>query len=85
MSIRWRIMGAFLLVIFSTVIIGTGFDYWTASKDLSDFSAKIRTEDMADVISRQYTSDGRLGEPGWHTEFVYGVLLDDRKSARCRG
>jgi hypothetical protein len=49
MSIRWRILGAFILVILLTVIIGIGFDYWSGSKELSDFSAKIRTEDLADV------------------------------------
>ena len=54
-SIRWRILGAFLLVILLTILISTGFDYWTASKELSDFSTKIRTEDLADVLSRQYT------------------------------
>jgi signal transduction histidine kinase len=57
MSIRWRILGAFLLVILLTVLISTGFDYWAGSKELSDFSTKIRTEDLADVLSRQYTID----------------------------
>jgi len=50
MSIRWRILGAFLLVILLTVLISTGFDYWTGAKELSDFSTKIRTEDLAEKI-----------------------------------
>ena len=58
MSIRWRILSAFLLVILLTVVIGTGFEFWSANKEFSDFSTKIRTEDLADVISRQYTIDG---------------------------
>lgn len=78
MSIRWRILGAFLLVILLTVIIGLGFDYWSRGKELSDFSTKIRTEDLADVISRQYSADG-----GWQNlESIlvrYGVLLDDER------
>lgn len=57
-SIRWRILGAFFLVILLTVFISTGFDYWSKTRELSDFSTKIRTEDLADVLSRQYSEDG---------------------------
>jgi signal transduction histidine kinase len=56
-SIRWRILGAFLLVILLTVVISTGFDYWTGVKELTDFSTKIRTEDLASILSKQYTDD----------------------------
>jgi signal transduction histidine kinase len=77
-SIRWRILGAFLLVILLTILISTGFDYWTASKELSDFSTKIRTEDLADVLSRQYTADG-----DWENlDSIltrYGAIIDPEK------
>jgi len=78
MSIRWRIFGAFLLLILLTVLISTGFDYWAGSKELSAFSTKIRTEDLADVLSRQYTEDG-----GWENLdrilIRYGARIDPEK------
>jgi len=78
MSIRWRIFGAFLLVILLTVVISTGFDYWAGAKELTDFSTKIRTEDLADVLSRQYTDD-----QGWeHLEDIlmrYGAKIEHEK------
>jgi two-component system sensor histidine kinase BaeS len=78
MSIRWRILGAFLLVILLTVLISTGFDYWTGAKELTDFSTKIRTEDLADILSKQYTQD-----KSWENldEILtrYGILIDPAK------
>ena len=77
-SIRWRILGAFLLVILLTVIVSTGFDYWAGSKELSAFSTKIRTEDLADILSKQYTDD-----QGWeHLDDIllrYGARIDPEK------
>jgi len=84
MSIRWRILGAFLLVILLTVLISTGFDYWTGAKELSDFSTKIRTEDLADTLSRQYTSD-----KGWENLdgilTRYGAKIDPEKFRDAEG
>jgi signal transduction histidine kinase len=78
MSIRWRILGAFLLVILLTVLISTGFEYWSGVKELSDFSTKIRTEDLADILGKQYTRD-----KGWENldEFLtrYGAKIDPEK------
>jgi two-component system sensor histidine kinase BaeS len=78
MSIRWRILGAFLLVILLTVIVGFGFDYWSGAKELTVFSTKIRTESLADVLSKQYTEDG-----GWENlEDVlknFGATIDPEK------
>jgi two-component system sensor histidine kinase BaeS len=77
-SIRWRILVAFLLVILLTVITSTAFDYWNASKELSDFSTKIRTEDLAEVLSQKYSED-----QSW--EFLddilrgYGARIDPEK------
>ncbi len=70
MSIRWRILGAFLLVILLTVLISTGFDYWAGTKELSDFSTKIRTEDLADILSKQYTDD-----EGWENLDGYSTAI----------
>jgi len=57
MSIRWRILGSFFLVILITVLISTGLDYFSKSEELSKFSTNIRTEDFAKYLSRQYTQD----------------------------
>jgi signal transduction histidine kinase len=78
MSIRWRILGAFLLVILLTVLISTGFEYWSGVKELSDFSTKIRTEDLAVTLSEQYTRD-----KSWENIDAiltrYGILIDSEK------
>lgn len=79
MSLRWRIITAFLLVIILAVVIGIGLDYWAGSKEFSDFSAKIRTADLAAGISRQFTSNG-----SWDNLdsllIRYGALLDEKRA-----
>jgi signal transduction histidine kinase len=78
MSIRWRILGAFILVIIFTVLLSTGFEYWTAVEKLNDYSIKIRTEDLAQLLSRAYTAD-----KGWDklegTLIRAGVIFDPAK------
>ncbi len=55
MSIRWRILGAFILVILFTILLSVGVDYWSEGRQLSKFSAKIKTDDLAGILSRTYT------------------------------
>ena len=86
MSLRWRILGAFLMVILLTVLVSAGFDYWTGVKELTGFSTKIRTEDIADKLSGQYTRD-----KGWDNLdpllIRLGVAIDAEKiqSANAEG
>lgn len=62
MSLRWRILGAFILVIIFTVLLSAGVEYWTAERRLGEFSTEIRTNDLARILSRQYTAT-----KGWDT------------------
>jgi len=57
MSIRWRILGAFLIVIIFTVVLGTGIEFRTSREKLIDFSTKIKTDELAGILSRTYTED----------------------------
>ncbi|MCP4211320.1 MAG: HAMP domain-containing histidine kinase [Halieaceae bacterium] len=57
MSLRWRILGAFILVILFTILLSVGVDYWSKGRQLSQFSAKIRSGDLAGILSRTYTDD----------------------------
>jgi signal transduction histidine kinase len=88
MSIHWRILGAFLLIILLMVVIGAVFDYMAGIEELSDFSAKIRTEDLANVLSREYTQD-----KGWenldsnlkrHTVWIDPEKLADKEKEEIK-
>ncbi|MBW2710248.1 MAG: HAMP domain-containing histidine kinase [Deltaproteobacteria bacterium] len=57
MSIRWRILGAFILVIIFTILLSTGVEYSQRDKRLSNFSLKLRSDDLAAFLSRTYTID----------------------------
>jgi len=78
MSLRWRILGAFILVIVFTILLSTGVEYWTEGRQLDRYSAKIRTGDLAGVLSRIYTANKSWDtlEP---TLIRYGFLIDPAK------
>ena len=65
MSIRWRIMGATVLVIVLTVLISVGVGYYTTQSRLGMFVNQIGDDEasrLAQNLSREYTTAG-----GWET------------------
>jgi len=65
MSLRWRIMGAIVLVIVLTILIGVGIGYYTTQARLDVFVDRIGEEEasrLARNLSREYTTAG-----GWQT------------------
>ena len=65
MSLRWRIMGAIVLVIILTILIGVGIGYYTTQARLDVFVDRIGEEEasrLARNLSREYTTAG-----GWQT------------------
>lgn len=72
MSLRWRIMGAIVLVIVLTILIGIGIGFYTTQARLDVFVDRIGEEEasrLARNLSREYTAAG-----GWQT--VAGPLSD---------
>ncbi len=65
MSLRWRIMGATVLVIVLTVLISVGVGYYTTQFRLGMFVNEIGDDEasrLAQNLSREYTTAG-----GWET------------------
>ena len=65
MSLRWRIMGATVLVIVLTVLISIGVGYYTTQFRLGMFVNEIGEDEasrLARNLSREYTAAG-----GWET------------------
>ena len=65
MSLRWRIMGATVLVIVLTVLISVGVGYYTTQSRLGMFVNEIGDDEasrLAQNLSREYTTAG-----GWET------------------
>ena len=65
MSLRWRIMGATVLVIVLTVLISVGVGYYTTQSRLGMFINEIGDDEasrLAQNLSREYTTAG-----GWET------------------
>ena len=65
MSIRWRIMGATVLVIVLTVLISVGVGYYTTQSRLGMFVNQIGDDEASRLtrnLSREYTTAG-----GWET------------------
>ena len=65
MSLRWRIMGATVLVIVLTVLISVGVGYYTTQSRLGMFVNQIGDDEasrLAQNLSREYTTAG-----GWET------------------
>ena len=85
MSLRWRIMGATVLVIVLTVLISVGVGYYATQSRLGVFVNEIGDDEasrLAQNLSREYTAAG-----GWETVdkplseagFIYdGVLERER-------
>lgn len=65
MSLRWKIMGAIVLVVVLTVLVSVGVGYYAAQARLGVFVEKIGDDEasqLARVLSREYTASG-----GWGT------------------
>lgn len=65
MSLRWRIMGSIIFVIFLTVLISIGVGYYATQSRLSVFVNEIGDHDarlLAQNLSREYTTTN-----GWET------------------
>jgi len=57
MSLRWRFFGAFSLGILFTVLLSVGVRYAFEGPQLAQFSAKLRGDGLAAILSRTYTAD----------------------------
>ena len=78
MSLRWRIMGATVLVVVVTVLVSIGVGYYTTQTNLDEFVDEIGDDEavqLARSLSREYTAtggwatvDGSLSEAG----YLYG-------------
>ena len=85
MSLRLRILGAFILVVVLTVVITIGFAYWTTQQRLNSLINKINIDkgnNLAEILSQQYTETG-----GWETleEILFRLgYFYDKKLARGR-
>ena len=65
MSLRWRIMGATVLVVVLTVCVSVGVGYYATQSRLNVFVDRIGGDDavqLAGNLSREYTDAG-----GWQT------------------
>lgn len=65
MSLRWRIMGATVLVVVLTVLVSVGVGYYTTQTSLGEFVDEIGDDEaiqLARSLSREYTAAG-----GWQT------------------
>jgi len=61
MSLRWRILGAFFLIIVLAVIVSIGVGYFTTQSQLDSFVAGIsdtEANDLAQKLSQGYTRNG---------------------------
>ena len=83
MSLRWRIMGATVLVVVVTVLVSIGVGYYTTQTNLDEFVDEIGDDEavqLARSLSREYTAaggwetvDGSLSEAG----YLYGENLGE--------
>jgi len=83
MSLRWRIMGATVLVVVVTVLVSIGVGYYTTQTSLDEFVDEIGDDEavqLARSLSREYTAaggwetaDGSLSEAG----YLYGENLGE--------
>ena len=91
MSLRWRIMGATVLVIVLTVLISIGVGYYTTQFRLGVFVNEIGEDEasrLAQNLSREYTTAG-----GWETVdrplseagYIYGDALEREESEESEG
>lgn len=65
MSLRLRILGAFMLVVVLTVVITIGFAYWTTQRRLNVLVSQVNIKkgnELAEILSQQYSKTG-----GWET------------------
>lgn len=65
MSLRWRIMGAAVIVVVLTVLVSVGVGYYATQSRLGIFVAQIGDDEavkLAQRLSREYTTTG-----GWET------------------
>ena len=81
MSIRWRILGAFILLIVLAVSLSVGVGYYTIQGQLNEFIGELSSEEaneLARNMSREYTSSS-----DWETLDVFlfeaGYLYGERE------
>ncbi|MXZ52399.1 MAG: HAMP domain-containing histidine kinase [Acidimicrobiaceae bacterium] len=85
MSLRWRIMGATVLVVVVTVLVSIGVGYYTTQTNLGEFVDEIGDDEaiqLARSLSREYTAAG-----GWETVdsslseagYIYGESLGEAR------
>ncbi|MDJ0757266.1 MAG: HAMP domain-containing sensor histidine kinase [Ardenticatenaceae bacterium] len=63
MSLRWRIIAAFGLVILLTILLSAGVAFWSTQTELIELTEEIgefEAESLADILSREYTLVGSL-------------------------
>ena len=67
MSLRWRIMGATVVVVLLTVLASIGVGYYATQARLGVFVERIGRDEAAQLarnLSREYTERRRLGNGG---------------------
>ncbi|MEM7532837.1 MAG: HAMP domain-containing sensor histidine kinase [Chloroflexota bacterium] len=65
MSLHWRILGSFILIVLLTVLLSFGVAYWSTQSQLTNFTREIASEEanqLARTLSQGYTFAG-----GWAT------------------
>ena len=91
MSLRWRIMGATVLVVVLTVFVSVGVGYYATQARLGVFVDRIGSDEavqLARNLSREYTAAG-----GWATAdralseagYVYGGASERERSEGIEG
>ena len=58
MSLRWRILGAFVLIILLTILVSAAVEYWSQGTILDRYAGKIRETDLASSLGRLYAQSG---------------------------
>jgi hypothetical protein len=91
MSLRWRILGAFILIIVLAVSLSVGVGYYTTQGQLDAFVGELRSDEansLAQNLSQEYSlSDGwdtlevALSEAG----YLYGEGMEHEGSAEGEG
>ena len=91
MSLRWRIMGATVLVVILTVLTSVGVGYYATQARLGVFVDRIGSDEavqLARNLSREYTAaggwatvDGALSEAG----YAYGGVPERERSEGIEG
>ena len=86
MSLRWRILGAFVLIVILTIFVSAGVEYWSAQQRLATFITKVNAkgaDKLAAILSRAYQTGqdwSFLDETLYQTGYLYSTKFDKREA-----